>query len=406
MRVLFTVSSWPTHYASMVPLGWALQAAGHEVRVLCAPSQVGTVVAAGLIPVPSLDGMDVRTRLRLQYYEEAVLGLWRYPWLPPHPLTGGRLNALEDFDAEEFRRSCAPQLAARAAHGFDSAVRCARDWQPHLVLHDPASLEGLLVAKVLGLPSALCLWGPVGLHEPEHMRIVPTDESGSFPRYGLGEFSPDMVEYVIDPCPSSLAQPTKANRLPVRYVPYNGCAPAPEWLLAPHRRPRVCVSWSTALSVTSGPDSYLLPDLVRGLKEIDADVIVTATAADVKALGLVPRSVRLLERMPLRLLLAGCETVVHHGGSGSILTSLWAGVPQVAFTFASEQTVAAERVAAAGAGLHRLGHQAEPVRIAAMVAEVLSDDSYRTAAAELRAQMRARPTPADLVRTLEELAAA
>lgn len=85
MRVLFTLSSWPTHYASMVPLGWALQAVGHEARVLCTPSQTGWVSAAGLNPTPILDGMNVVRRLRLQYYHEARDGVWPYPWLPPPP---------------------------------------------------------------------------------------------------------------------------------------------------------------------------------------------------------------------------------------------------------------------------------------------------------------------------------
>jgi UDP:flavonoid glycosyltransferase YjiC (YdhE family) len=67
MRVLFTVSSWATHYAAMVPIGWALQAAAHEVRVLCSPSQVATLTGAGFIPVPLLDSPEDEVRLRLQY---------------------------------------------------------------------------------------------------------------------------------------------------------------------------------------------------------------------------------------------------------------------------------------------------------------------------------------------------
>lgn len=128
----------------------------------------------------------------------------------------------------------------------------------------PASLEGLLAARVTGVPSALHLCGPVGTHEAEHMRIVPTDHSGSFPRYGLGEFSLDMIDRVVDPCPPSLDVPTPAERLPVRYVPYNGTAPSPSWVLEPADRPRVCVTWSTALSTVSGPNSYLLPEVIHG----------------------------------------------------------------------------------------------------------------------------------------------
>ncbi|MGS2642338.1 nucleotide disphospho-sugar-binding domain-containing protein [Streptosporangium sp. LJ11] len=405
MRVLFTVSSWPTHYSAMVPLGWALQAAGHEARVLCTPSQARPVGEAGLHPAPVLNGMDVVTRLRLQYYAEAVEGVWPYPWLPLHPLTGEQLGDLGDFDVDGFRENVAPELSARTARSFDAAVEYARAWRPHVVLHDPASLEGLLAGRVIGVPSALCLWGPVGTHEAEHMRIVPTDHSGSFPRYGLGEMSLDMIENVVDPCPASLAPPTSARRLPVRYVPYNGNRPAPTWLLQPADRPRVCVTWSTALSTVSGPNSYLLPKVIHALRDLDCDVIVTATPADVAALGAVPVSTRVVEHVPLRLLLSGCDAVVHHGGSGSTLTALHAGIPQFVATFAAEQTVTGERLAASGSARHLLGHLADRNAIRAAVGELLSDGSYRAAATALREEIMARPTPARLVESLEELAA-
>ncbi|MEE4421614.1 nucleotide disphospho-sugar-binding domain-containing protein [Streptomyces bugieae] len=405
MRVLLTLSSWPTHYSAMVPLAWALQAAGHELRVLCAPSQSGPVSAAGLNPTPVLDGMEVETRLRLQYYAEAHSGIWPYPWLPPHPLTGERLRALEDFDLDHFRRHIAPGLAARTAAGMDEAVRCARAWQPQLVLHDPASLEGLLAARVIGVPSAMCLWGPVGTHEPEHMRIVPPDDSASFPRYGLGEMHLDLIEHVVDPCPSALTPPTRAAHLPVRFVPYNGSTPAPAVLPEPRQgRPRVCVTWSTALSKVSGPDSYLLPAVLDGLADLDCDVLVTATAQDVATLGRTPPSVRVMEHVPLRLLLPTSSVVVHHGGSGSILTALWAGVPQLLLTFAAEQSAAGERTAAAGAGIHRLGHLAEPSVIREDVRRLLDEGSYRRSAAALREEVLSRPTPAALVADLEALA--
>lgn len=409
MRVMLTVSSWPTHYASMVPLGWAFQAAGHDVRVLCPESQTNRVGGAGLTPVPVLGGMDVVTRLRLQYYREAVDGVWPYPWLPPHPVTGVPLADLGDFDAEGFRRDTAPVLAARAARGFDATVAFARAWRPELVLHDPASLEGLLAARVTGVPGIVSLWGPVGTREPEHMRIVPDDHSGSFPRHGLGELSLDMIDNAVDPCPGPLAPETRARRLPVRYVPYNGNAPAPPWLLEPPRRRRVCVTWSTALSTMSGPDSYLLPTLVDALGDTDFEIIVTATAQDAAALrtalGTVPPSVRVAEHLPLRVLVPSCDVIVHHGGSGSALTSLWAGVPQLIVTFASEQTATGRRVAAAGAARHLLGHRADRATVRHAVEEIASDSRFRSAAAALRAEMFQQPTPARLVDTLAELAA-
>lgn len=405
MRVLFTVSSWPTHYSTLVPIAWALQADGHEVRVLCTPTQVVPLSGAGLTPVPLLDSPEDDVRLRLQYYVEALEGLWPYPWPPLHPLTGATMSNLDEFDHDEFRERLLPEYAARAAASFDSAVDFARAYRPDLILHDPASIEGVLVGQLLGIPAIMSMWGPVGTAEPEHMRIMPEDISDSFPRYGLDPFTADMITTVIDACPPSLTVPMAVRRLPVRYVPYNGNGAAPRWVLDPAERPRVCVTWSTALASMSGPRASILPELVRGLLDLDVELVVTAMARDLAALGPLPRSVRVVERLPLRLVLPSSAAVIHHGGGGSTLTSLWAGVPQLAPTFASEQTASARRVQAAGAGLHMLGHLATAATVRESVEKLLADGSYAASASALREEMHALPTPAELVRSLPDLVA-
>src|SRR5436305_6584756 len=58
MRILMSTWGWRSHFYCLVPLGWALQAAGHEVRVASHPSMVEPITAAGLAAVPL--GADVR----------------------------------------------------------------------------------------------------------------------------------------------------------------------------------------------------------------------------------------------------------------------------------------------------------------------------------------------------------
>jgi UDP:flavonoid glycosyltransferase YjiC (YdhE family) len=239
------------------------------------------------------------------------------------------------------------------------------------------------------------------------VRIIPTDHSGSFPRHGLAEFHPDAIERVLDPCPPSLAPPTSAERVRFAYVPFNGTAPVPRWALDPPApgRPRVCVTWSTALTATAGPGSYLLPAVLRAVDGLGCEVIVLATAADAAALGPVPDGVRVAENVPLRSVLPGASAVIHHGGSGSAMTALWAGVPQLTTTFASEQAATGSRVAAAGAGRHLPGHEADPGALREALHDLLTDTAYRDAAAGLREEMLVQPTPAECVGTLEDIAA-
>jgi hypothetical protein len=388
----------------MVPVGWALQADGHEVRVLCATSQVESVSRAGLLPVPVLDGMDVVLFNRLLYYREAVSGNWPYPWMPLDPVTGEPLSALRDFDIAHYERTILPALARQSRESCDRAVEYARSWSANLILHDPLSLEGALAGRVVGVPAALALWGPVGTHEPDGPQLVPDDISDSFRRYGLGRFSPDLIEHVVDPCPAAVSPPTTAHRLPVRYVPYYGAGPVPPTVDVAAKGSRVCVSWSTALTTMSGPDSYALPKIVRGVSALDVEVVLTATGADLAALGPVPPSVRVLEHSPLRVLLQTCDVVVHHGGAGSTMTAMSAGVPQVLVSHTSEQARIGSRVAAAGIGRHLPGHLNGPDEIREAVVDLLTDPAYRRSAAQVCAEMQARPTPVELVATLDKLA--
>lgn len=407
MRVMFAVSSWPGHYYPMVPLGWALQAAGHEVRVVCTPDQTDAVTRAGLTPVPVLDGMDMVFLTRLRYLWDAQAGNWPYPWKPLHPLTGEEVGDLREFDFDRYVAENTPTTFGAMVRSFDAAVRFARAWQPDIVVHDPLSVEGALAAAAIGVPAVTHLWGPVGTHEPDALglAIVPDYPAGTFARWKVRSLGRDVITHVIDPCPEPLAPPTDGRRIPARFLPYNGSGVAPAWVTDPVDRPRVCVVWGTSTTVMSGSRSFLLPSIVEAVSALDVDVVVTATADDLAALGTLPPGVRGVERCPLHVLLPTCDAIVHHGGAGCVMTALDAGVPQLALTFAIEQRLNGERIAAAGAGAHIPGHLADVGSIRAAVSDLLDKPAYRQMAVDLRDASHHRPAPADLVSVLVDLAA-
>ncbi len=404
MRILFTVSDYAAHYYPMVPLGWAFQAAGHEVRVACAPSQATLVSQAGLTPLPILGGPDMMVRGRLFHYFAALQNGSDRLGMPLHPVTGEVLDGLQDFDFPAYKRAHRAGNIAAIRKSFDDTVAFARDWQPRLVFHDILSTEGVLAAKVTGVPAACHLWGAIGTDEDEPgADLVPPDHTGTFQRYGLPAMSADLIERVIDPCPAAVAAPTRAARLPVRFVPYNG--PGPSSVRALERpgrpgRPRVCVVWGDSLARLLGPGSFLVPDIVRALAGLDIEVVVTTVAGATDRIGPVPDNVRLLENYPLKALLPSCDAVVYHGGAGCGMTALAAGTPQLALPFTPEQTVNARRLVSTGAGLCHPGRTVEPAVIRGSVTRLLEDPSYRTAAVALREQAAQLPTPAELVREL------
>jgi UDP:flavonoid glycosyltransferase YjiC (YdhE family) len=388
----------------MVPIGWALQADDHDVRVLCPPGQTSAVSNAGLTPMPILESVDMVLHNRLVFYQEARQGRWPYPWLPLHPTSGNRMSSLDDFDADNYYRDVSQLNQLNIENSFDRAVDFVRSWRPDFIVYDPTSLEGLLAALVTGVPAAMSLWGPIGTHEPGGLALVPDDISRSFERYGLGPFSVDLISHVIDPCPDAVRPPTRAHRLAVRYVPYNFSGVAQADLDRRGDRRRICVTWSTALNTMVGPDTFALPRIVAAVSQLDAETVLTATRADAAALGPVPPSVRVLEQCPLRLLVPSCDVVVHHGGAGSAMTSMVAGVPQLVLSHSSEQHRTGERIAAAGIGIHLPGHLAGVAEIRAATVELLAEPAYARRARQVQDECRRRPTPAELVATLDKLA--
>src|SRR5205809_6196979 len=132
MRVLFTTSNWAGHWFCMVPLGWALQAAGHEVRVLCPPAQQAAVRQTGLCAVPVLKSADMMYVARLTLYADVVRGRRSLPWPPLHPGTGKPVESLDDFDVEAAEAEFIPGYYAAVRHTYEQTVAYAEGWRPDL----------------------------------------------------------------------------------------------------------------------------------------------------------------------------------------------------------------------------------------------------------------------------------
>ncbi|TCK24514.1 nucleotide disphospho-sugar-binding domain-containing protein [Pseudonocardia endophytica] len=410
MRILFSVSSWTGHYYAMFPLGWALRAAGHEVRVLCRPGDRDDVVRAGLVPVPVLDGPDMLTGARLLNVLSSFSGTWPYPTPPPHPDSGEPVD--DAFDLQSWLAGYWARATESSRAGTDAAVRYARDWQPDLVVHDQLSLDGPLVAAVLGVPQVMHLWGPVGPADSfgpvggeEAGR--PADPSDAFGRHGAGEFDHGRADLILDPCPGPLAAGLGKRVLPIRYVPYNGPGddPGPGALPAPTGRRRVCVVWGRSATRTFGPVANKLPEVVRAATDHGADVLLLARPDDAAAAGELPENVTAMCEVPMSLVLDGCDAVVHYGGAGSAMTALVAGLPQLSVPIGLDQDLVAARLAATGAACTVPGPIADVESIGNALAAVLEGPQHAEAAEKLAAAVAAMPPPAAVVADLESLVA-
>ncbi|MET9078402.1 nucleotide disphospho-sugar-binding domain-containing protein [Streptomyces sp. NPDC004232] len=396
MRVLFTSWAWASHYMPLAPLVWALQGAGHDVRVASQPALARVITDSGAAAVPvgrDLDHAEVRGR--------QMAGITSFADVPRVPAAGSSMAA---WSPERLRRvrQVFGTFAAYSDAMLDDLAVFARGWRPDLVVYDPTTYAGPIVAAALGVPAVRHVHGiDVTYQAREAIPDLIRDMAG---RLGVGEVDV-LGDATVDPCPASLQIPADLRRIPIRYVPYNGPAVVPDWLRARPARPRVCVTWGTSTSRIAGPDTFLPTRLVRTLSGMDVDLVMTLSSADTDRLGKVPEQVRVVDSLALHLVLPGCDAIIHQGGNGTILTAACQGVPQFVLPQIPDQIFQAERLVAAGVGDVVTPGDFDEAETAKRIEGVLTGEMYRSRARTLREEMRARPAPAEAVAQLEELVA-
>jgi hypothetical protein len=414
MRVLFGASSWQGHYFPMVPLAWAMRAAGHDVRMLCSPSDVDGVSRAGLVPVPVLESVDMMMFTRWFNMANFATGDWPYPEPPPRPDNGEPLD-FTTFDATARWAETAEATKAQLHRSIDAARRYARAWRPDLVVHDMVCYEAPLAAEAADVPNVLHLWGPTGPSDAldtlggdggSEQFTSATAESTMTELIGaeLGGRMFGRARTVIDPCPDPVAPKVAIDRLPIRYIPYNGPGAVPTDLPRRCDRPRVCVVWGRSSTVSFGPASNKLPQIIEATTAVGAEVLLLATGPDVAAIGTLPDSVRPMVEVPLHLVLAECDAVVHSGGGGVTMTSLTCGTPQLSLPIAVNAAVLSRRFDRYGAALTVPNYEADVDALTGALSRLLAEPSFTASARALAEEAAAMPTPAEVVPRLVEIA--
>jgi len=149
--------------------------------------------------------------------------------------------------------------------------------------------------------------------------------------------------------------------------------------------------------------------VLDAVADLDARVLLTVgRAVDPAALGPPPRGVHVEQWVNQDDVLAEAELVVGHGGSGTTLGALAAGLPLVVVPQFADQFVNAKRVIAAGAGLavepalgddgRRLSLQPhDAARIRAAIETVRGTPSFRDAARRIGNEMAKASTVDEVI---------
>ena len=99
----------------------------------------------------------------------------------------------------------------------------------------------------------------------------------------------------------------------------------------------------------------------------------------------------------MSVFLPGCSAIVHHGGSGTTAAPLFYGLPQLVLPSFADNPMSAERVVDRGVGLSHDPAAVDVPTVRKLVSQLLEDEAFRIAAAEVRAEMSEQPSPADVM---------
>jgi UDP:flavonoid glycosyltransferase YjiC (YdhE family) len=385
VRLLFSTTANDGHFGPLLPFVRACAAAGHEVRV-AAPASYGDAVArAGLPHEPFADA--------------------------PPELVGpimARLPSLGFAEADEVvLQDVFGRIDAQAA--LPSLMDTLERWRPDVVLRESAEVGALAAAERIGIPHVhVC----IGMHEvasrfAEALR-EPLLELDRLAGLDEGHLTESLgAETVLSLVPPSLDHPTGAPEDdPFRRfhepAPPTPAPRAPEW--GDPAEPLVYVTFGSvagSIPVFAG----VFREALDAFADLDARVLMTVgRKVDPSDLGPLPTNACVEQWLPQDHVLAHATAMVGHGGFGTTMGALAAGVPQVVVPlFSFDQAVNGEHVAATGAGLFAGAGPGGVERASALVPKLLADPSYTDSARVMRAALHDLPPPSEAVPVLADL---
>jgi UDP:flavonoid glycosyltransferase YjiC (YdhE family) len=363
VRILLTAAPGAGHLFPLIPLAWALRCSGHEI--LLATAEHGTVLGPGA----GLTTIDVAPGLNMNALIAATF----------HNADGSARAGLP--------RELAIALFTTISHEMLDGMRCCVDiWSPDVVIYESMLGAGAVVAAERGIPAvehAIVWASPPGA-------LV----SSMWPALAGGApYVPPVAAIGVAP-PSLASVPDPGWS--VRPVPYTGGAVVPADVLAPSEQPRVLLTMGSVVPRTGGLG--LLRELVGALAQEPMEVLV-ALGEDPAQLGPLPASVRAHPWVPLTAALPHCAAIVHHGGAGTCLAALAAGVPQVILPQGADQFLNTDSLVTRGCALRGT---AEPDELRSTLRTVLSG-TLDSPVAEMRQEILEMPPPPVVAEALVRL---
>lgn len=372
MRFLFTVIKSVSHFRPMLPFARGLQARGHDVRFAAIDEMAQEIAGQGFDHLVMAGPSEA---LRAEIEAEMAK-------IPP-----------KERGKAWSRKVFAGHLPRLALPGLLTALA---EWRPDVIIRETTEFTGLIAAQKLGIPHVRLeivngeSEESFGTNYGSHIDALR--EQVSLPPLGPGYIAdePSFSEH-----PQVLDMTPRVNtRAPVRYrtdtpAPVDVDAERPEWLPRGDR-PLVYATFGTvAAGVESGAQIY--QKALDALADLPVSILLTTGRdAPPDLLGAVPENATVRPFVPQAEVFPHAALMLCHGGSGTVVAGLSAGLPLVIAPLFADQDDNARCLAERG--LCRMVANPDPDTLREAVREALADPAMRERAQEAARDIAATPS--------------
>ncbi|HET9778522.1 MAG TPA: glycosyltransferase [Propionibacteriaceae bacterium] len=396
MRVLFSTTAGTGHFGPLIPVAKACAAAGQTVAVAAPNSFAETVTRAG--------------------FEHLPFGA------PPPELIGEVFGRIGELPYEEANRVVLAEVFGRldAKAALPALSRMISDWRPDVVVRETCEFGSLVAADRGGIAQLEVAIG-MGWIGPELIGVL--DESlvdlsimaGLPPVRGaellLHGDSFTSVPASLDSGELMLGKPQHEQpvgdrrrlwRFRTRTAAAELTLPAP-W--GDPSNPLVYVSYG---SVTARQPRFA--PMYQATLDVLADLpirVLMTTGRDLDPANLdpIPPNSHVKQWWPQEVVMDASAAVIGHGGFGTTMAALAAGVPQILLPlFSFDQAINAERVASVNAGIQISGGLAAVSDLPAALGRVLDDPAFTEGARAVAGEIAGLPDITECLPILEQLA--
>jgi MGT family glycosyltransferase len=347
-----------------------LQKRGHQVAWAGHRSVVGRLLE------PAATLFEIDDRLDNEFFQEKLA-------------EANRVRGLESFRFV-YKDFFLP-LARAMAPGVESA---ADRFQPDVLVADQQALAGMVVARRRAIPWATSSTTAAAVVDPfvdlpkvsawrrQQFRDLLKEHGIQPPADSPCDLSPFLVLVFSVPALTGSAKTFPAH---MKFVgPAINCRPRDvgfpwDWL---KKQTRILVTLGT-INAERGREFFQAA--ATAFSETEYQVILVAPEG---AVSVASSNVLVCPRVPQLQLLEHVHAVVCHAGQNTVIEALSNGLPLVVAPIKDDQTVIAQQVADAGAGIRIRFRRTSPETLRKSVDRLLSEPSYRHAAQHIKEALR------------------